>query len=399
MMPFSLKLLVIILGMIVAIGPLSIDMYLPGLPAIQTGFNATAAEVQLTLSAFLVGYSLGQLIYGPLSDRFGRKPVLLSGISLFTLSSLLCAVSVNIESLIVLRFLQAAGGGAGVVLARAIVRDYFPANETARLLSLISVVTLCAPLVAPVLGGYLLVWAGWRSIFWTLSGFGICYLLLIATAIRESHPPEKRQPLNITTTFSAYREILSHRQSLGYILSSTLSAAAIFAYIASAPFVFIEVYGIRPDNFGYLYALITSGLIICAIINSRLVTRAGLDKMIIYGHLIRISGVVILILLAVFETGGLAGVVFALILCVSPTIIININSAAGLLHIFPQYSGTASSISGAAMFAGGAVAAPVVGIFHENSIMPLTLTMAVFSCASIATYWLLVIRSSPRDNH
>ncbi|OGT70187.1 MAG: hypothetical protein A3I78_05570 [Gammaproteobacteria bacterium RIFCSPLOWO2_02_FULL_56_15] len=384
------KFLVIMLGMIVAIGPLSIDMYLPGMPAIQESLNSSAGQVQLTLSSFLIGYAIGQLIYGPISDRYGRKPVLLSGITIFALTSMLCAVASNIETLIFLRFLQAAGGGAGVVLARAIVRDYFPADQTARLLSLISIVTLGAPIIAPILGGYLVVWAGWRSIFWTLTGIGILYLLMVSFGIRESHPPEKRKQLDLVTTLHVYLEIVRHRRSLGYILSSSLSATAIFAYIASAPFVFIEIYGVRPDNFGYLYGFITTGLILCAIANSRLVIQVGLDRMILYGHLMRMSGVLILIVLSLSPAGGLTGIVIALLLCVSPTIIININSAAGLLHAFPQYSGTSSSISGATMFAGGALSAPVLGLLHDNTIMPLIITMALFSLSSIACYWWLV---------
>jgi len=333
------KSLVFLLGMLVAIGPLSIDMYLPGMPTIQADFETSAGLTQLTLSAFLIGYSLGQLVYGPLSDRYGRKPVLLWGISIFALSSLLCAVTSNIEMLIFLRFVQAAGGGAGVVLTRAIVRDYFPADQTARLLSLISIVTLGAPIVAPVLGGYLLVWAGWRSIFWTLTLCGIVYILMIILWLDESHPPEKRQRLDLYGTLAVYLEILRERNSIGYILSASLSSTAIFAYVSSAPFVFIEIYGVKPENFGYLYGLITSGLIFSAIANSRMVIGLGLDRMILYGHLMRICGVGMLIFLSLSHAGGLSGLVIALLLCVSPTIIININSAAGILHIFPRYSG------------------------------------------------------------
>jgi DHA1 family bicyclomycin/chloramphenicol resistance-like MFS transporter len=386
------KFLVFLLGMLVAIGPLSIDMYLPGMPAIQAGFETSAGLTQLTLSAFLIGYSLGQLIYGPLSDRFGRKPVLLAGISIFAMSSLLCAMTSNIEMLIFLRFMQAAGGGAGVVLSRAIVRDYFPADQTARLLSLISIVTLGAPIVAPVLGGYLLVWAGWRSIFWTLTLWGIVYIVMIVFCIGESHPQEKRQQLDLYGTLAVYLEILRERNSLGYILSSSLSATAIFAYVSSAPFVFIEIYGVQPENFGYLYGLITSGLIFCAIANSRLVIGLGLDRMILYAHLMRISGVGMLIYLSLSHSVSLFGLVIALLLCVSPTIIININSAAGILHIFPRYSGTASAVSGAAMFAGGALSAPVLGLIDDHTLMPLTATMGVFSLLSVVSYYMLVER-------
>lgn len=393
MTKFEHNLLIIMLGMLAATGPLSIDMYLPSLPSIQADLNATAADVLLSLSSFLIGYALGQLFYGPLSDRFGRKPVLLSGIFLYALSSFLCALSTDIQTLIALRFLQALGGGSGIVLARAIIGDYFPPNEAARMLSLVSIITLTGPIISPIIGGYLLVLAGWRSIFWLLSALGVVFFVMVLFALHESHPHENRQQLNIMTTFKAYIEVILHRDSFGYIACGGLGAGVFFAYIGNSPFVFIEIFGINPANFGYVYGIVASGLISAAIINSRLVLRHGLNAMISYGNHIRLVGIVFLFLISIFKIGGVFTMMIALMITLSPTVLINVNSAAGLLHIFPRITGTASAVSGAAIFAAGAVSGSIVGYLHDGTVMPMVMTMAIFAITSTAAYWLVQERN------
>ena len=377
------------LGMLAATGPLSIDMYLPSLPSIQTHLGASAAETQLSLSAFLIGYALGQLLYGPISDRFGRKPVLLTGMFMYALTSFLCALSRNIETLIVLRFLQALGGGSGIVLARAIISDYFPPDEAARVLSLVSIVTLLGPLVSPIVGGYLLVLSGWRSIFWLLTCMGTVFFLMVLLVFRESLPGENRQQLNLFTTFRAYAEVTLHRNSFGYIACGGLGAGVFFAYLGNAPFVFIEYFGVKPENFGYLYGIVVAGLMSAAILNSRLVIHYGLNKMIDHGNLIRSIGIILLLLVSWFRIGGIPAMLIALIITVSPTIIINVNAAVGLLHLFPRLTGTASAVSGAAIFATGAVSGSIVGFLHDGTIMPMVVTMALFSITSNAAYWMV----------
>ena len=389
MTKFEHRVLVIMLGMLAATGPLSIDMYLPSLPSIQTDLGASAANAQLSLSSFLIGYAMGQLLYGPISDRFGRKPVLLTGMFVYATTSFLCTLSQNIETLIVLRCLQALGGGSGIVLARAIISDYFPPNEAARVLSLVSIVTLLGPLVSPIIGGYLLVLAGWCSIFWLLTALGIVFFLMVLLVFRESHPAEKRQQLNLFTTFKAYIEVILHQESFGYIACGGLGAGVFFAYIGNSPFVFIELFGIRPEYFGYLYGIVVSGMMSAAIINSRIVLRYGLNKMIDYGNIIRLVGVVMLLLVSYFRIGGIAAMLFALVLTVSPTIIINVNAAVGLLHLFPRLTGTASAVSGAAIFATGAVSGFIVGVLHDGTMMPMAIPMALVAITSTAAYWLV----------
>lgn len=383
------RVLVVMLGMLAATGPLSIDMYLPSLPSIQTDLGASAAHAQLSLSAFLIGYALGQLLYGPISDRFGRKPVLLTGMLAYTTTSFLCTLSSNIETLIVLRFLQALGGGSGIVLARAIISDYFPPNEAAQVLSLVSIVTLLGPLVSPIIGGYLLVLAGWHSIFWLLTALGVLFFLMVFFGFSESHPAEKRQKLNLISTFRAYVDVILHKDAFGYIACGGLGAGVFFAYIGNSPFVFIELFGIRPEYFGYLYGIVVSGMMSAAIINSRMVLRYGLNKMIDHGNIIRLIGVVILLLVSYFRIGGITAMLFALIVTISPTIIINVNAAVGLLHLFPRLTGTASAVSGAAIFATGAVSGFIVGFLHDGTVMPMVITMALFTVTSTAAYWMV----------
>jgi DHA1 family bicyclomycin/chloramphenicol resistance-like MFS transporter len=383
------RILVIMLGMLAATGPLSIDMYLPSLPSIQSDLAASAADTQLSLSAFLIGYACGQLLYGPISDRFGRKPVLLTGMFAYAATSFLCTLSTNIETLIVLRFLQALGGGSGIVLARAIINDYFPANEAAQVLSLVSIVTMLGPLVSPIIGGYLLVLAGWHSIFWLLSAMGTIFFLMVYFVFRESHLVENRQQLNFVSTFKAYVKITLHKDAFGYIACGGLGAGVFFAYIGNSPFVFIELFGVRPEYFGYLYGIVVSGMMAAAIINSRLVLRYGLDRMIEHSNFIRLIGIVLLLLVSYFKVGGIAAMVFALVVTVAPTIIINVNAAVGLLHLFPRLSGTASAVSGAAIFATGAVSGSIVGLLHDGTVMPMVITMTLFALTSHAAYWLV----------
>ena len=383
------RIMVVMLGMLAATGPLSIDMYLPSLPSIQTALDASAANAQLSLSAFLIGYACGQLIYGPISDRFGRKPVLLTGLLVYAATSFLCAQSQNIEGLIVMRFLQALGGGSGIVLARAIISDHFPPNEAAQVLSLVSIVTLMGPLVSPIVGGYLLVLAGWRSIFYLLASLGALFFIMVSVFYKESLPRERRQQLNLIGTFRAYLDITLHRDSFGYIACGGLGAGVFFAYISNSPFVFIELFHVPAEYFGYLYGLVVSSMMAAAIINSRLVLRFGLNRMIDYGNIIRMVGIVLLVLIAWLRIGGVPAMVFALMLTVSPTIIINVNAAVGLLHLFPRLTGTASAVSGAAIFATGAVSGSIVGFLHDGTVMPMVITMVLFAVTSHASYWLV----------
>lgn len=384
------KYLVIILGLLAMMGPLCIDMYVPGMLDVQSDLRASAADVQITLSAFLIGYAFGQMFYGPVSDRFGRKTVLLTGIFLFTVASLAASFSRNIETLIIFRFLHAVGGGAGMVLARAIIRDLFPASEVARLMSLLAIITMTGPMVAPIIGGYLVMWQGWRGILWLLTVLGFIFFFMVAFTIRESHPEENRLELNFRSTFNAYLEVLSDRQSFAYIACTAFSAGGIFAYISTSPFVFIEIYGLRTDYFGYVYAMVIFWIIIGAVINTRMVSSLGIDRLISYGLITRLIGIVMLLVFALLNIGGMYAIIIAFMITMSPSIMINANASAGVLHLFPRTAGTASAAIGAVMFGCGAVSGPIVGLMYDGTVMPLVIVVSVCFIASALCYWLFV---------
>ncbi len=265
--------LLLLLSALVAFGPLSIDMYLPSLPAIAADLGASDAQVQRSISGFLVGFCVGMLFYGPLSDRFGRRPVLLAGIALYLFSSLACALADSAGQLVLLRVLQALGGGAASVLARAMVRDLYPLGEAARMLALMHMVTMLAPLAAPLLGGYLMLWAGWRALFVVLALFaGLC--LLAVWRVAESHPPERRGG-SLAQAFLAYGRLLGDRRALGYVLCMGLAFAGMFAYISAAPFVFIEHFGVRAERFGWFFGLNILGVMLATWCSARLGTGRG----------------------------------------------------------------------------------------------------------------------------
>ena len=384
------KKLIIILGLLAAMGPLCIDMYIPGMLDVQQSLLASAADVQITLSAFLVGYAVGQLFYGPLSDRFGRKTVLISGICLFTFASLGAALSKSIEALIFFRFLHAIGGGAGMVLSRAIIRDIYPSNEVARLISLLAIVTMVGPMIAPIIGGYLVEWQGWRAIMWLLTGLGFVFLVIVSVTIKETHPLENRVMLNFRSTFQAYREVLADRRAFAYIACTATSAGGIFAYISNSPFVFIEIHGMSASTFGYVYAFVIFGIILGAFINTRLVNRVGINRMISYGLFVRLAGISLLLVTSMFDVGGVPVLILAFFITMSTSILINANSSACVLHLFPRLAGTASAVIGAIMFGCGAISGPVIGALYDGTIMPIVIVVTACFVASAVFYWGLV---------
>jgi len=387
----SNRTLVLLLGLLAAQGPLSFDMYLPGLLTIQADMNATAAQVQLTLSSFLIGLATGNLIYGPLSDRYGRRPVLLSGLLLYTVTCLLCAVASGIHGLILFRFFNAVGGAAGMVLGRVIIRDYFPPRQTARLISLMAMIMLVGPMISPMIGGQLLVFTGWRSIFGLLTGVGLFALILTIFTLKESHPKERRNPLNILTTLKAYGTILADRRGLGYTLCGGMASGVVFTYITSSPFVFIEFYGVKPVHFGYLYGVIVAGLLVGNYVNSHLVMRANVQRLIRYAHGLRLLAVAGLLLLVLHPGAGgmLAAMVVLLVPAIGVSSLIVPNIMADMLHRFPDISGTASSVLGAFTFGTGALAGAIAGILHDGTALPMVQTMLAFALGSAAAYWFI----------
>ncbi|RLA03904.1 MAG: Bcr/CflA family drug resistance efflux transporter, partial [Gammaproteobacteria bacterium] len=272
-----------IIAALVAIGPLSTDMYLPAFPALMKAFDTEINQVQYTLSVFLVGFALAQLVYGPLSDRFGRKPVLLAGMVLFLISSVAIIFVSSIESLIVLRFFQAVGGSAGPVLGRAMVRDIYGPKDSAKQLAYIGTAMSLAPAAAPIMGGYLTVWWGWESTFVFLSIYGILAIVLLSSSFDETAPPGSHHVLTVSNLLNNYLILLKHPTWPWYTLTCTFIFSGLFSFLSGSSFVIIEFLGYREEQFGLFFALIVFGFMSGAMSGARLLNKYEIDTLIGWG--------------------------------------------------------------------------------------------------------------------
>jgi DHA1 family bicyclomycin/chloramphenicol resistance-like MFS transporter len=381
--------LTLCLGLVAALAPLSIDMYLPTFSTIAREFDATAAQIQLTLSVYILGFTFGQLVYGPLSDRFGRRPVLLSGIVIYVAMSVLCATATSAEGLTIYRFFQAIGGGAGTVLSRAIIRDRYTGVQMAKVMSLMLTIILFAPMIAPVFGGYLLIWLGWRAVFWALTICGIAAICVVAFGIKESLPPERRAQPGFGPVLRGYITVLSNRDALGFVLSGGVTFGALFAFLSGAPFVFIEFYGVAPEHLGYIFTLNVLGVMAGGWLNSKLVVTKGVRDMMTIGIWLLLAGSIILFALVATNVWGVWGVILGIIFFTLPLNMINANAAAGTLEFFPYNAGTASAVVGAVRYGCGAVSGVCVGLLHDGTAMPMA--WVILGCSAIAVFFLLTM--------
>lgn len=368
--------LIVLLAALVAFGPLSIDMYLPSLPLIASDLGASEGQVQLSIGLFLAGFSLGMLFYGPLSDRFGRRRLLLGGICLYMLASLGCALAATAEQLLVWRLLQALGGAAASVLARVIVRDLFPLNEAARVLSLMQQVTMIATLLAPILGSYLILLDGWRVIFIFLLAFAGACLALVAWRVPETHLQEARGT-SLLAAFRAYGEIARQPRALGYILCMGLAFGGMFAFITASPFVYIQYFGISPQHYAWLFGLNIAGIMTMSFTNARLVGRLGAQRMLGFGASIAMLCGLALLAFTASGMGGLVAVVLCLLGYVSVTGMLGANCLACLMAIFPRQAGAAAGLAVAAQFAIGTMCSALVGALYDGTPWPMGLLVGV----------------------
>lgn len=354
---------ILLLGALVAFGPLAIDLYLPALPAIASGLAASAEAVQLSITVFLAGFSLGMLFYGPLSDRYGRRTVMLSGIALFAAASLACMLATAVEQLIVARFVQALGGGAASVLARAVVRDVYTPTEAIRKLSLMAMVTAIAPLLAPLLGSLLLVQFGWRGTFAAVVLWGVLSLLVVWWQLPETLPAGQRGQLPLSRAFAIYGSLLVDPVALGLVLAGGMSFAAMFAYITASPFYFIELHGFSPFAYGLLFAANAVGIFVANYVNSRLVKAKGPAVMAGVGSGLGFVGA-LLLWVAAGVNDALPAVIGGLFVVVSMTGLLGANCVGLLMARYPQNAGAAAALFGASQFGLGMLASATISYFH-----------------------------------
>jgi DHA1 family bicyclomycin/chloramphenicol resistance-like MFS transporter len=351
-------------------------MYLPGLPSLGRSLAAPAWAVQLTLTACLAGLALGQVLAGPLSDRFGRRRPLIAGVALYALASLLCAAAPSVAVLVVLRFAQGAAGAAGIVIARAIVRDMHSGAAAARFFSLLMLVNGLAPILAPVIGGQVLRVTTWRGVFVILAAIGVLLAAAAAAGLRETLPPEARHAGGVGDTVRTFGRLLTDRTFLGYALACGLAFGAMFAYISGSPFVIQDIYGASPQLFSVMFATNALGLVLSSQVN-RVLLRAIQPRTILRTAL-RVQALAGLTLLVVVAAGGGAwGIVPLLFVVVASLGLVFPNATALALADHPRVAGSASGLLGVLQFIVGAATAPLVGVAGTGTALPMALTIAV----------------------
>ncbi|MEV7230590.1 MULTISPECIES: multidrug effflux MFS transporter [Polymorphospora] len=361
MTPWQRVKTVLVLGSLIAVGPLTIDMYLPALPAITEDLLTNAAAVQLTLTGTLAGVALGQLLIGPLSDAVGRRRPLLAGAVVHVLASLLCAVAPNVAVLGALRVVQGLAVSAAAVVAMAVVRDLFSGLGVARVLSRLMLVMGVAPVLAPTLGGEVLRWTDWRGVFVALAGISVILLAVTAFGLPETLPPERRRRGGIAGTARAYRSLLRDRVFVGLVLVTGLAMAAVFAYVSGSSFVFQEQYGMSEQGFAVVFGLGAIGLVAASQVNVVLLRYFRPARILAASVVAGALCALFLLLFAVTGFGGLPAILVPLWGVLATVALINPNAAALAMSRHGEAAGTAAALLGSAQFGVGAVAAPMVG--------------------------------------
>ncbi|WP_253447405.1 multidrug effflux MFS transporter [Halomonas sp. Y3] len=380
------------LAALTALGPLATDMYLPAMPAMAEALGTGPDRVQLTLSLYMAGFALAQLLCGPVSDRFGRRPVMIAGIALFLAASLLCALAPNIEWLLVGRFLQAFGGAAGPVLGRAAVRDIHGPLEAGRILSYMASTMALAPALAPVVGAGLLLFFGWESVFVVLALYAAVMLAVLVLLLPEPLPRERRQSIAPRAILANFRLLLGQRTFIGYTLVNAAAFSGLFAYLSGSSFVLIEYLGVAPTLYGVLFTLIVAGFFAGTLVSGRYSHRLGRDRLITRGTLICAAGgaaMAGLALLGVHTPWAVVGPHMVFMLGVG---ILMPQTMAGALAPNAQCAGAASSLFGFLQMSIAAVVGGLVGQFHDGSTRTLALTIGLMGLLSLASHLLLVRR-------
>lgn len=391
---------VVVLGGLTMFGPLSLDLYLPALPELADDLNASASAAQLSITACLVGLALGQLVAGPLSDRFGRKRPLVVGVLAYLVASVACALAPSVAVLIVLRLIQGLAGAAGIVISRAIARDLYSGSALMIFFSRLLLVAGLAPVLAPVLGGQLSRIMTWRGIFGVLAGFGAVLLLAAWFGLRETLSPERRVVGGFRRTLQGYNTLLHDRFFVGCALSSGLAGATMFAYIAGSTFVLQRIYGMSPQGFSFVFGAISLGMVGAAQGGARLALRWPLTRVLGIGLIINLLGATSL-LVTVISGLPLGVLIGALVVMVCAVGLIFPTANALAMADYPDLAGTASSLQGLSQFVFGAVAAPLVGIAGEQTAVPLgivTTTVSLCAMVSFAGLVLPVVRNRARSH-
>ncbi|WP_322051998.1 multidrug effflux MFS transporter [Paraburkholderia bannensis] len=378
-----------ILSMLMAFASISTDLYLPALPTMARSLHASTGAMEYTISAYLVGFSFGQLVWGPLGDRYGRRTPVSIGLVLFVLGSAGCALAQSPASMIAWRAVQAAGACASVVLARAMVRDLYSGNKAAQMMSTLMTVMAIAPLLGPSVGGIILHFANWRAIFWTLVAVGLVTLAAQRT-MPETLPPARRNHEPLSHAFANYARLLRNRRLLGYAGASGFFYGAVYAYIAGTPFAFITYHHVPPQLYGVLFGAGILGIMVTNQINARLVLLYGSDRLMRWGTLAAALSGLVLAVDARTDWGGLIGLFVPLFTFISVAGFIVANSIAGALGCAPERAGAVSALIGSVQYGTGILGSALVGVLADGTPWPMAYVMTLMGLACAASALLLV---------
>ena len=380
--------LILILGLMSAIGPLSIDMYLPAFPSIAKALNTSVAKVTLSLSSFFVGISIGQLLYGPLLERFGRKIPLYFGLSLYAISSVACATAVSVEMLILFRFFQALGGCVGMVASRAMVRDLFDVKDNAKVFSTLMLVIAVSPIIAPTLGGFITTYLGWRYIFIML----IIVIGLILTGIYfllpDSKGPDASYSLKPAAILSSFGSIIKHPQFALFTFSGSIASAGLYAFISGSPFVFIEFFKVSQQHYGWFFGFVASGLIGSSQLNGQLLKKYSSEQIIKIALYFQSAVAIVLVVIAILGMSELYTTVILVFLFLCCQGFIFPNASAMSMAPFGHNAGSASALMGFIQMSLGAFMSAMVSVLHNQTALPMTGVMAFCSVTASMIYTL-----------
>ena len=381
-------LLILILGLLSAIGPFSIDMYLPGFPTIAADLDTTIDDVSYSLSSFFIGICLGQLICGPLLDRFGRKKPLYTGLVIYILASLGCAFSDSVELLIGFRFLQALGGCVGMVAPSAIVRDVFPVKENAKIFSMLILILGVSPIIAPTVGSLVIAAFGWQAVFLVLASISTLLLITVIFFLPESKGPNTSMSLHPVPIFKGFFAVLRQPQFFTYAFSGAIAAAGLFAYLAGSPFVFMEIFHVSDQQYGWIFGLVAAGLITSSQVNNVLLKKYSSAQIIKTVLLVQTGIGLCLFFGSVFNLLNIYSTIGLIFLFLSCQGFSFPNSSALSLAPFSKEAGSAAALMGALQMGFGAAASALVGMINNGTTMPMTGVMA--GCAFMGLLILLL---------
>jgi DHA1 family bicyclomycin/chloramphenicol resistance-like MFS transporter len=387
----TFSVLIPFLGAIAALGPLSNDLYLPSMSLVAAGLGVSGADVQLTMSSILIGFSVGALIYGPLSDRFGRKPILCLGLALYVVAAILSALSPTLLLLVLSRALQGFAASAGMVLSRAIILDRWRGEEASRALSWVSIFMFFAPVLAPLVGGYVAGFDYWPAVFWMQGGAGLLCLLVTLVMLPRVQRSSGR---SFMASLRAYGPILRDSQAIGYMLCSAFGFIGVVAFVSTASFVFVEFYELTPQQFGICFSTVMLGGSIGAFLNSRYVSQLGISRMLAFGSsTLAVGGISVLV--SSFAGGGVVSLVVSLMLYVVGIGAVFSNTVARTLSRFPESMGAASSVFAVNQFFIGGIVAAFLSRAVEPSPMPMAWVVGASGSTCAAIWWLWLRPHAP----